>query len=84
MVQVKGLPVEIAKKIQAFVTQSGTSSCCEKITGAGPAKEMLEKLKTSGACASNQMAMNALHEMELLFQYCEALSIVDKVQLPKY
>lgn len=67
MVETKGLAPEIADRIKEFVLNKG------------PAKEMLAQLRDSGRCASNETAMKALGELELLFKYTDALGVTEHI-----
>ncbi|KAL7714991.1 histidine--tRNA ligase [Entamoeba marina] len=65
MVDVKGLDIEIAKKVGEFVQMHDKP------------KEMLEKLT---AMDVDSLAKDAMNDMRLLIRYCEALGCLDSVE----
>jgi len=67
MVDQKGLPGEVADRIQKFVELKG-----EPLS-------LLSKLLEEKKCENNKNATVALQEMQLLFKYLECYGVLDKV-----
>eukprot|EP00833_Pecoramyces_ruminatium_P006258 jgi/Orpsp1_1/1180290/evm.model.c7180000072805.1 len=64
MVELKGLPEEIADKIGSFVVNKGGPEICQFLE---------EKL------GSNETAMAGINDMKLLMTYLEAFDVLDKI-----
>ncbi|KAF2075078.1 hypothetical protein CYY_003598 [Polysphondylium violaceum] len=67
MVETKGLEPAVADKIEAFVKLSGKPF------------ELLAKLRETKMCDSNKDAVEALNQMEVLFEYLECFGCSDKI-----
>ncbi|EFA82934.1 histidine-tRNA ligase [Heterostelium album PN500] len=67
MVDVKHLDPAVADKIKTFVEMNGKPF------------EMLERIRKSGLCDSNQDALAVLKELDTLFGYLRCLGVADKV-----
>lgn len=67
MIEVKHLAPEVADRIADFVKLKGEP------------KVLLKDILSKGICNSNKLAIQALNEMEVLFNYLEAYGCLDKV-----
>jgi len=67
MVEIKHLDAKAADKIQTFVSLAGNP------------KVLLKKILDEKMCETNPQAMQALSEMELLFDYLDCYGVLDKV-----
>lgn len=67
MVEVKGIPEEVADRIGGYVQQ------------AGPIAEMLEKLKADETLAANAEVQAGINDLSLLSTYLQAMGAADKI-----
>ena len=67
MCEQKGLAREAAAKIKEFVLMNGEP------------RKVLQELVDSKRCEGNADAMQALHEMDILFTYLEAMDCIENV-----
>lgn len=68
LIEEKKIPTDVADRIGEYAKLRG-----------GP--ELVNKLKADVNLTANQIAAQAIEEMELLFNYCSIFNITDKVNL---
>lgn len=67
LIEDKGLTKDMTTKLKEFVKRKGSP------------KEMLEQIKGDGIFGDHELANQTIEEMELLFNYLEALNCLDKI-----